>query len=649
MERRLAAILAADVAGYTALMGADEAGTLRRLSELRREFLEPLLDAHHGRVVKLMGDGFLVEFSSVVDAVACALAWQAGVAERDRELRFRIGINLGDVIVEDDDIHGDGVNIAARLEGLAEPGGICLSGDAYRQARGRVEAEFQDMGEQALKNVAEPVRAYRVLAGELAAGAALPLAASPKRTLPWAFVAGGLALLVIFAALAIWLAPWAPREEPASLSDMAFPLPDKPSIAVLPFSNLSEDRSQEYFADGMSEDLITDLSKLSGLFVIARNSSFSYKGRQVKVRQVAEELGVRYVLEGSVRRAGEQVRINVQLIDATTGGHVWAERFDGNLADVFAFQDHVTEQIVEALAVNLTGDERLRQARQDTVDPGAHDAFLQGWEYYRRHTPKDFAKAIRHFERAIERDPSYGRAYSALALVYWKSVRQGYPWTREITPDSSDFVSFTTARTEAERFVELALRNPTPLAYQVSSGMSWTYRQFDDAVAKARLAVDLDPNNPDGHVALAWALIFNGEPQAAVSAVEQARRLDPDHPQDYLYVLGMAKLSQGRFEEAVAALEGAQEWSPHFRSVNVPLAASYAHLDRHQDAQQAFDRYWQEWTFSANTLADILGWWPYRFERDMRRLGEGLIMTGLGSKEELDAYIRQLRRGGTLN
>jgi TolB-like protein/class 3 adenylate cyclase len=335
LERRLAAILAADVVGYTALMGADEAGTLERLTGLRQNFLEPLIADHHGRVVKLMGDGILVEFASVVDAVSCALAWQAGVAERDDALKFRIGINLGDVIVEGEDIHGDGVNVASRLEGLAESGGICLSGDAYRQTRGKVEAPFEDLGEQALKNVAEPVRVYHCVPDGPATGKASRPTAPAKRSLPVGVLAGGLALLVILAGLLFWQRPWTPREEPASEANMAFPLPEKPSIAVLPFNNMSEDQGQEYFADGMTEDLITDLSKISGLFVIARNSSFSYKGQQVKVRQVAEELGVRYVLEGSVRRAGDEVRINAQLIDATTGGHLWAERYDGTLDDIF--------------------------------------------------------------------------------------------------------------------------------------------------------------------------------------------------------------------------------------------------------------------------------------------------------------------------
>ncbi len=338
MERRLTTILAADVVGYSRLMAADEAGTLDALKTHRRELIEPKTAEYNGRVVKLMGDGTLMEFASVVDAVTFAVEVQRAMAERnanvpeDQRITYRIGINIGDIIVEGDDIYGDGVNVAARLEGLAEPGGVCVARSVYNQVKGKVDLAFQDLGEQQVKNIPEPIQVFQVrLDGEAPAAPASPT--GTRRRLP--VIAAGLALSLAAVAALVWWAPWAPRTEPASPEAMAFPLPDKPSIAVLPFNNMSDDEGQEYFADGMTEDLITDLSKISGLFVIARNSSFSYKGQQVKVRQVAEELGVRYVLEGSVRRAGDEVRINAQLIDATTGGHLWAERYDGTLADVF--------------------------------------------------------------------------------------------------------------------------------------------------------------------------------------------------------------------------------------------------------------------------------------------------------------------------
>jgi TolB-like protein/Flp pilus assembly protein TadD len=633
-------------------MGEDEAGTLAALKAHREELIDPTIAHHNGRLVKLMGDGALVEFASAVGAVECAVALQEGMAHRsadepeDRRIVFRIGVNIGDLIVEGDDLYGDGVNVAARLEGLAEPGGICVSRNVVDQVKGKVEFGFEDLGEQTVKNIAEPVQTFRVVPVSPAGPAVRPKSHSGRKRRP-VLAAAGL-MIAVLAGLVLWQRPWEPREEAASPEAMAFPLPDKPSIAVLPFDNLSADQTQEYFADGMTEDLITDLSKISGLFVIARNSSFSYKGQQVKVRQVAEELGVRYVLEGSVRRAGDEVRINAQLIDATTGGHLWAERYDGSLEDIFALQDRITQQIVAALAVELTGEELALQAYRDTENAEAHDTFLQGWEYYRRLTPRDFVKAISYFERAIELDPDYGRAYSALALIYWRSVQQGYSWTRIVSPDPSDFLSFTVARTNAERYTTQALKNPTPLAYQVSSAILWTYRQFDDAVADARKAVSLDPNDPDGYGALAWALIYNGEPRDALSAVKRAMRLDPDHPQDYLYILGMVQLSLGNFEDALIALQGAQDWSPEYRGLNAPLAATYAHLDRRQEAQDALKKYWEEWTFSATTLDRVIGWWPYRREEDLRRLGNGLIKAGFGTQEELDNYISLLSSGGTL-
>jgi TolB-like protein/class 3 adenylate cyclase len=481
LERRLAAILAADVAGYTALMGADEAGTLERLTSLREDFLEPLIADHHGRVVKLMGDGILVEFASVVDAVACALSWQTGVAERDGALKFRIGINLGDVIVEGEDIHGDGVNVASRLEGLAETGGICLSGDAYRQARGKVEATFGDLGEQTLKNVTEPVRVYQCLLDKPAAEQTRQHIASAGRSVSRPVLAGGLALLVVAAGVAFWQRPWEPREEPASVEAMAFPLPDKPSIAVLPFNNMSEDASQEYFADGMTEDLITDLSKISGLFVISRNSSFSYKGHRVKVRQVAEELGVRYVLEGSVRRAGKEVRINAQLIDATTGGHLWAERYDGTLEDIFDLQDKVTAQIVAALKISLTGEEVAEQERHQTENAAAHDAYLQGWALYKLGTLEDFKRALPLLSTAVERDPGYSQAHAALAALYMDIVDRG--WAFDFGMPSLRAEEF------ANKHLEEALKRPTPLAYAVSARMMWSYGLADLALAEAEQAI----------------------------------------------------------------------------------------------------------------------------------------------------------------
>ena len=372
-HRRLAAILAADVVGYSRLMGADEAGTLARLRAHRKELIEPSIAACGGRTIKLMGDGALVEFASVVDAVQCAVDIQAGMAGRNaevpevRRIAFRIGINFGDVIIEDDDLYGDGVNIAARLEGLAAPGGICISGKVHDEILGKLELGFEDQGEQPVKNIARPVRVYRVVAGSAAA-------------------ADG---------------------RQASLPSAPLSLPDKPSIVVLALQNMSADPEQDYFADGIAEDIITDLSKVSGLLVIARNSAFAYKGRAADLRQVCRELGVRHALEGSVRKAGNRVRITTQLIDGTTGGHVWAERYDRELTDIFDVQDEVTREIVAALKVRLTPDERRRVASRGTDDIEAYDWYLRGRELVIRHTRDQVAEGRPLLERAIALDPGF--------------------------------------------------------------------------------------------------------------------------------------------------------------------------------------------------------------------------------------------------
>ncbi|MEM7025843.1 MAG: adenylate/guanylate cyclase domain-containing protein [Pseudomonadota bacterium] len=365
MERRLAAILAADVVGYTRLMGDDEAGTLTRLTDIRQQLIEPLVSQHSGRIVKLMGDGLLVEFASVVDALNCALAWQRGLSEweagKDEKgrLQFRIGLNLGDVIVEDSDLYGDGFNIAARLEGRADPGGICLSDDAYRQVRGKVDVDFEDLGEQGLKNVAEPIRIYRIaIESSDALGPAEPEPTTPTPT-------------------------------------------DKPSIAVLPFKNLSRDPEQEYFADGVSEDIIAALSRNRWLLVIARNSTFTYKGEAVDVKQVGQQLGVSYVLDGSVRKVGDRIRISAQLIEAAPGKQIWAERFDRVLEDIFAVQDEVTAAIVAAIAPELGKAEQQRATSKPSERLSAWDVYQRGmWHLYKR-TRDDLREARSLFETAL--------------------------------------------------------------------------------------------------------------------------------------------------------------------------------------------------------------------------------------------------------
>jgi TolB-like protein/Flp pilus assembly protein TadD len=632
-------------------MAADETGTLTSLKALRREIFEPKTAEHSGRVVKLMGDGTLMEFGSVVDAITFAVEVQRTMAERnagvpeDRRIAYRIGINIGDIIVEGEDIYVDGVNVAARLEALAEPGSICVSQPVHAQIKGKVELAFEDLGEQQVKNIPEPVQVFQVLLDQ----APRPQPAAPTGTrqrLP--AISAGLVLSLAAVVALVWWASREPQIEPASPEAMAFPLPDKPSLAVLPFNNMSDDASQEYFADGMTEDLITDLSKISGLFVIARNSSFSYKSQKVEVRQVAEELGVRYVLEGSVRRAGDEVRINAQLIDATTGGHLWAERYDGTLADVFDLQDQVTANIVEALALQLTPQEVRTVGDIGTDNAEAHDAYLRGWQFYRRYTPEDFVKAIPHFERAVELDPDFGQAWAALASVYWISYRRSYAWTLIVNPNRDNFVSWLGTHQKAEQYLEHAKRNPTPLAHQIDSQMSSNFRQFDKAISEAERAVELDPNDPEGHLAMAWALIFAGRAEVAIASAENGVRLDPYFPARYLFALGTAELMLGRHREAETTLKRALELSPENMEILAPLTVAYARLDRQEEAIATLQKYTDFWILYAPRIETHMEWWPFRRETDMRRFGEGLVEAGLCCEDRLEAYIGRVRQGGTL-
>ena len=390
----------------------------------------------------------------------------------------------------------------------------------------------------------------------------------------------------------------------------------------------------------MTEDLITDLSKISGLFVIARNSSFSYKGKQVKVRQVAEELGVRYVLEGSVRRADKQVRVNAQLIDATTGGHLWAERYDGSMADVFALQDRVTQKIVSALAVQLAARSETQTVQGGTKNAAAYDEFLQGWEHYKRRTPADFVKAVRFFERAVEMDPEYGRAYAALAIVYWKSwlwsVLTMSPainvtWTRRLQ------IPLVYAPDRAKEYLQKAMNNPTPLAYQVASEMRWRERQYDEALAKAEGAIALNTNDPVGYVAMAEVLIYSGRAKEAVQFVEKAMRLDP-HSAVNLYLLGLAHFSMGQMDKAATLFKRGVKRSPFSQWWNVPLAATYAHLGRDQDAQAAL----REWAGMIGLL-DIVDLWPFRDVDIAEHFAVGVVKAGVCCDAGLERYLSDLR------
>ena len=582
MQRKLAAILATDVVGYSRLMEADEADTLARLKSTRENLIDPKIAAYNGRIVKLMGDGALVEFPSVVDAVTCAVEIQRTMAEcnaelpKEKQLEFRIGINLGDVIIEGADIYGDGVNVAARLEGLAPPGGVLISGTAFDQVERKLDYGFEFLGEQRVKNIEKPVRLYRV-------GPRTPVISGnrkPDGTRRWIAVAATVLILIV-AGLALWQRFGDDLVRPsdvASQSKMALPLPDKPSVAVLPFTNMSDEAGQETFTDGMTDDLITDLSKVSGLFVIARNSTFVYRGKPVKISQVAEELGVRYVLEGSVRRAGEQVRVNAQLIDALTGGHVWADRFDGNVADIFAVQDVFVAKIVEALKVNLTTTEKTEIARAKPDNIAAKEAFEEGWSLYLRYNAKDTAAAITSLKKATELDPEYGRAYAALALAYFRVVDS--LWGKELGRDEPYFWW------GAHDYVELAKKYPTSLSYTVEALRDVYQGLAEDARRNAGRAIALDPNDPEAHIATAWALTISGEPAEALNFVATAMRLNPNYPSHYVLARGLALFAMGDLKQAAEVFGEGVRRNPDATALFLPLSSVLAQLGRREEARQ---------------------------------------------------------------
>ncbi len=631
MERRLAAIMAADVVGYSRLMGEDEVGTLGSLRTHREELIEPKIAERHGRIVKLMGDGLLAEFPSAVEAVRCAIEIQHSMGKRNadvpesRRIIYRIGINIGDIIVEGEDIYGDGVNVAARLEGLAEPNGICVRRNVRNQVRDKLDINFEELGEVEVKNIARPIRAFRIVLDDKTAELVTPViqkAATPKRQ-HWIVAAAVAIVLFLAAGGAIWWQPWAPDVEPASIKRMAFPLPEKPSIAVLPFTNVSDDPDQEYFADGMTEDLITNLSKLSGLFVLSRNSTFTYKGKPVKVRQVAEELGVRYVLEGSVRRADDQVRINAQLIDATTGGHIWAERYDEALADIFALQDKITTKIVSALAVKLTDRDRMRAADAETNFVAAYDALLLGWEYYDRRTGENLAKAIDRFETALKIDPDYTRADGALAMTYWIASEKGL--------ERSVGVSWHEARHGARHHLKQAMRKPTSVTHQVASMMALKQRLYTEAVTHAEYGIALDPSDGRAHGRLAYALVYDGGLDQAIEVANRALRLDPMKPRNAIQWLGRAYFSKGDLAKALTHFERARTYSPGFvpPGLSLPLAATYAQLSRDEEAREALRHYTKLWSSRPPTLADVMPFWPFKDPVAAEHFAEGLIKAGL--------------------
>ena len=611
MERRLTAILAADVVGYSRLMGEDEVGTLERLQKCRRELVDPTIGEFHGRIVKLMGDGALVEFASVVDAVHCAAAIQRRLTDHDqgaaeaRRIRFRIGVNLGDVIVEGNDIYGDGVNVAARLEGLAEPGGICISGTAFDHVTNKVDVGFASLGEKRLKNIADPVRVYRVL---LNPGKVGKIAAKPYRPRPRTVILAGIGALAL-ASLA-FVFEWQKRS-----------IPQRPAVAVLPFANLSGDPSQDYFAEGITVAVITDLAKLSELDVIARNSVSAYKGRAVDLSEVSRNLGVRYVVEGSVQRAGEHIRIDARLIDIKTGDHLWANHFDRGVAEVFAVQDEMSRDIVDSLGAKPTVSEKVRMAHPPTNNLEAYDYYLRGEQAARTGRPAALREALDSYTKAVALDPLFAQAYAADART------TVYIWRNSL----DDVLQSAPARKRAYEKAGRALQlNPDlSLPYAMLAILQVVDRRYEEAIESAKRAVVLGPGDVEAHVALSYVYLFAGKFPEAAAAIETATRLDPNLSPIDRQVAGLVYFFKGDYDRAIAALERARDEGPGVANILISLGAAYARAGRIAEARAAVAQGIQFPPNYDSVAAINVNWRHFREAKDLAFLVKTLREAGL--------------------
>lgn len=532
-KRKLSGILSADVQGYSRLMEDDEKATVDTITKYR-EIISSIIRKYNGRVVDSPGDNLLAEFGSVTDATEASVDIQTELKSKNadlpdnRKMEFRIGISLGDVIEDGDRIYGVGVNIAARLQSLAEGGGICISGTVYDQVENKLAVQFENLGEHKVKNIQKPIRVFRVLFGQ----------------------------------------------EVTSRESNMVRTQEKPSIAVLPFVNLSDDPEQEYFSDGLTEDLITDLSKVSGLFVIARNSVFTYKGKTVRVDKVGQDLGVRYIVEGSVRKVKDRVRITAQLVDSKTGGHIWAERYDRDLEDIFSLQDEVTQKIVEALEVTLTVKEQQQLRAIPTDNLEAYDFYLKGSAYFSRTTKDAIAQARQMYQKAIDLDPDYADAYAALGVSYWVE------WIWQFTQDSNVLI-------QANELIQkaLALDDASPSAYMVLGFLQALKKNYAQALESVRKGIALDPNNPDAYLLMGFFLTVSGKAEEAITHIKKAMRLNPHYPFIYAFRLGMAYHFTNRYDEAISEYKKSITLNPDFIPVHINLAALYSELGQKESAK----------------------------------------------------------------
>jgi adenylate cyclase len=586
MERKLTAILCADVFGYSRLMGEDEEATLRTLSS-HCKLIDSLIDQHHGRFVNSAGDSVLAEFASVVNAVQCAVEIQNTLKAENaplppnRRMEFRIGVNLGDVMVDGEQIYGDGVNVAARLESLAEPGSIFISGSVHEQLGNKLALGYEDLGEQSVKNIAKPVRVFRVLTE--ADGAVTPTRQTQRGSRKYVrrgvFSVAGLAIVVATVVLVqhLSLRPPAPSASIPSVHIPALTLPDKPSIAVLPFTNLSGDPQEEYFSDGITGDIITALSRSPDLFVIDRASTFSYKGKPIRVQQVSRELGVKYVLEGGVQKAAGQLRVTAQLVDATSGAELWAERYDRPLREVFSLQDELVQRIVTTMGLQLVLWDRIGVQRlRGTDNLEAYDYDLRGWQYFYTLTREGLPKAREMWEKAIQLDPKYAEAYAGVGFTYFF--------------EGVYFHSSGSSRALDQAYQmgqkAIALNDAEPWAYMLLGSLDLTKRRYDQAISEGQRAVSLAPNSSDGYFWLARILNFSGRPMEALAAAEKGARLNPRHPDFCLIQVAHAYMRMGRFAEARPLFEETNNVTePNNPAGHMWLAVVDVELGRNDDAR----------------------------------------------------------------
>jgi len=618
-KRKLAAILSADVEGYSRLMDDDEEATVRTITSYRNVITD-LTQQFRGRVVDSPGDNILADFTSVVDAVNCAVEIQRDLAERNAELpdnrkmKFRIGVNLGDVIEEDGRIYGDGVNIAARVESLSEAGGICISGRAHDQVENKLGLEYEDLGKHEVKNISRPIQVYRVLSYP---GAAAHRVVQAKETLgrKWRKIGfSAAAIVIVAAAIGIWqFYMRRPSVEPASVEKMAYPLPEKPSIAVLPFDNMSDDPKQEYFSDGITEEIITALSKLDQLFVIARNSTFTYKGKPVKVKQVAEELGVRYVLEGSVRKSEDRVRITAQLIDAISGHHLWAERYDRDLKDIFTLQDEITMKIVTALQIKLTDGEQARIWSKKTENLDFYLKRMEGHAACREGTVEGHIKEAQISQELIDMEPESPIGYASLGHSYW------YLATAGKSPQENLKKAFKLTQKA------LSIDESFASAHAILGSIYLMMRKHEKAIAAGKRSIELDPNGAMVHGFLGTMLSFAGRQDEAIGYINKAIRLNPFPEYWYFGTLSRCYLLKGQYEDALKAAKKALLRNPDASGNHRRLAVIYALLNRQEEASAATKKALE---IDPSLSVKRVKHWPFKNQADLKLYADAMRKAG---------------------